>query len=285
MKGFGGFDCNYRDSKVVILPVPYEGTASYMRGTMDGPKAIIEASQFMQWFDEELKSEPHKVGIHTLPELELEPTPEDRVDAVKKRTISLVRDGKFMVMLGGEHAITIGAVEALRESYPALSVLQIDAHADLLDSYDGTRYSHADVMARAVELCDRNVSVGVRSISKEENEKIEELSKEKRLAVFWAKDILNDKDAEWMEKAISALDDDVYLTIDLDAFDPGLMPGVGTPEPGGLHWWFVLRFLKKVFETRNVVGCDVVELMPIKGQSVSEFTAAKLVYKLIGYLR
>ncbi|MBS3104733.1 agmatinase [Candidatus Woesearchaeota archaeon] len=266
---------NYRDSKVAILPFPYEKTTCYVKGTQKGPAAIIKASAEMELYDEELGN-IFEAGICTLKPLDVDEPPELMAGIAYENAKNLLNDGKFIVTLGGEHSITSGIVRAFREKYNDLSVLQIDAHADLREDFEGTKYSHACAMKRTMEICPI-VQVGIRSLSFEESE----LIKEKNLKMFWAKDIVdNDK---WFDEAISRLSKDVYITFDLDGLDPCVMPSVGTPEPGGLGYYPVLRFLKKVCNKKNVVGFDVVELCPNEKEIRSDFTAAKLVYKLIGY--
>jgi agmatinase len=269
---------SYERSRVVIIPVPYEGTVTYVKGTSRGPKAIVEASKNMELYDEELGRNTFEVGIHTLKQLDVRRQgPERVIGRVARSVRKVVAANKFPVVLGGEHSITLGAVRALRERFPSLSVLQLDAHADLRESYEGTRFNHACVMARVRELCPA-VQVGVRSLSDEEAA----LIREKNLCVFWAKDI-HDND-EWVDDAVSRLSGDVYVTIDLDVFDAGIMPSVGTPEPGGLGWYQTLVFLRGVAEGRNIVGFDVVELTPNDSNIAPDFLAAKLTYKLIGYV-
>jgi len=271
---------SYEESKVVILPVPYDGTRTWIIGErwkrMDaskGPDAIITASRNMELYDEEVDAEISDVGIYTSNELEIKDSSEKVVEDVFLKVKKLINDSKFPVMIGGEHSISFGAIKALKEKYGNLSVLQLDAHTDLRDSYEGTKFSHASVMARARELCEV-VQVGIRSQELDEKD----VNKEN---IFYAKDIYDNE--QWMDEAISKLSDDVYITFDLDAFDISIMPSTGTPEPGGLQWYQALKFLKKVFKERNVVGFDVVELAPIDNLIAPDFLAAKLVYKMIGY--
>lgn len=266
---------DYKNSKVVILPFPYEKTTCYLKGTEKGPSAIIKASGEMELFDEELGN-IFRVGICTLKELKVDKKPEEMVGIIHNHIKKLLEGNKFPVILGGEHSITSGIVKAIKEKYLDLSVLQIDAHADLREDFEGTKHSHACAMKRVGEICPV-VPVGIRSLSFEEAEFI----KEKKLKIFWAKDIVdNDK---WFDNAISRLSKNVYITIDLDGFDPSIMPSVGTPEPGGLGYYQVLRFLKRVCEKRNVVGFDIVELCPNENEISSDFTAARMIYKLIGF--
>jgi len=267
---------SYANSKVVVLPFPYEKTTCYIKGTQKGPMSIIKASTEMELYDDELGN-TFEVGICTLNQLNVDGKPEEMIEVGYKKIKNLLNDDKFVVTLGGEHSITSGIVKAFKEKYNELNVLQIDAHADLREDFEGKRHSHACAMKRVLEICSV-VPVGIRSLSLEESEFI----KEKKLKIFWAKDI-SDNDA-WFDYAISRLSKNVYITIDLDGFDPSVMPSVGTPEPGGLGYYQVLRFLKKVCNKRNVVGFDVVELCPNEDDISSDFTAAKIVYKLIGYV-
>lgn len=267
---------NYMDSKVAILPFPYEKTTCYIKGTKKGPDAIIRASVEMELYDEELGN-IFEIGICTLKSLEVHVKPESMVGIAYKNIKNLLNDNKFVVTLGGEHSITSGIVKAHKEKYEELSVLQIDAHADLREDFEGSKHCHACAMKRTREICPV-VQVGIRSLSFEESE----LIKENNLKIFWAKDIV-DNDL-WFDKAISMLSKNVYITFDLDGLDPSIMPSVGTPEPGGLGYYHVLRFLKRVCSKRNVVGFDVVELCPNEREISSDFTAAKIVYKMIGYV-
>ena len=265
----------YNNSMVVVLPFPYEKTTCYVKGTENGPDAILRASSEMELYDEELGN-VFEAGICTLKPLKVNDKPELMVGVVYKNIKNLLKDEKFIVTLGGEHSITSGIVMAFKEKYNDLSVLQIDAHADLRKEFEGSRHSHACAMRRTMEICPV-VQVGIRSLSYEESEFI----KEKKLKIFWAKDIVdNDK---WFDDSIKRLSKNVYITLDLDGLDSSIMPSVGTPEPGGLGYYQILRFIKKVCEKRNVVGLDVVELCPNEHNVAPDFTAARIVYKLIGY--
>lgn len=268
---------DYDKSKVVILPIPYEGTVTYGKGTLKGPKAIIEASKNLELYDIELDEEIYKAGIHTLSNLDVEKEPEKTIEIIYKKIKKLLEDNKFVVVFGGEHSITSGTVKAMKEKFSDLSVLQIDAHSDLRDSYDGTKFSHACVMRRIFEMKIPFVQVGIRSQDIEEADFI----KEKRLNPYFAKDIY--KNDNWMNEAVDKLAENVFITIDLDGLDPSIMPSTGTPEPGGLYWYHILRLLRKVAEKKNIVGFDVVELAPIENLKFPDFLAAKLTYKLIGY--
>ena len=268
----------FEKSEFVILPVPYEQTTTYQKGTKHAPKAIIAASREVETFDEELKFEACKAGICTLNQMEITTSgPQKMLEKVHQATKELINQGKKVVMVGGEHTISIGAVKAFCEKYPDLSVLQMDAHADLRDSYQENRFSHACVMRRIGELS-HFVAVGIRNLSEEEHEFIQKNKPD----VFSAQD---KRDCDrWKEKVLDKLGSDVYLTFDLDVFDPSIMPAVGTPEPGGLLWYETLDFLKELVYQKNLVGFDVVELCPIPGLVAPDFLAAKLIYKIIGYM-
>lgn len=273
----------YDNAKIVVVPVPFDGTRNWIVGkkwkamdTSKGPDAIIEASRNMELYDEETDTSVSEKGINTREPI-VDTNPETLVDSIETATRNVLADNKFPVIIGGEHSVSFGAVKACKKAFPDLSVLQIDAHSDLRDEYEGTKYSHAAVMSRVREVCPA-VQVGIRSMSDDEAD----LIKEKRYPIFFAKDIV-DNDS-WFDKAISQLGNHVYITIDLDGLDPSIMPATGTPEPGGMMWYQVLRFLKKVAEERTVVGFDVVELAPIKGVTAPDFLTARLIYKLLGYI-
>lgn len=266
-----------KNSRVVIMPVPYDSTTDWHSGTREGPLAILEASQNMELYDLEIDKEIYKIGIHTL--RFMEPAmqgPSFMIKRVRQAAAKMVRMDKFVVMLGGEHSLTLGQVEALLPKYPSLSVLQLDAHTDLRESYLGTKYSHACIMKRLWELCPV-VQSGIRSLSQEEKDFI---SREKLNPFFIHR-------VRPVEKSIgsilASLSDTVYITIDLDVFDTSQMNAVGTPEPGGLYWDDVLNIIKAVAEKKKVVGFDVMELCPCQGTTSSSFLAARLTYKLIGY--
>ncbi len=277
---FGGFSAEYTDykkSKVVIFPVPYDSTLSYRAGSRGGPSAIISASKALEFYDIELAASPYRVGIHTTDELEpVMSSPEKMISVIEKASKRFIQENKFLITLGGEHSITTGIVRNLVKKYKNLSVLQIDAHSDLRDTYEGTKYNHACVMRRIREMCPA-VQVGIRSMSEEESVYI----RKNKIKIFYA-DYIREKQ-NYSEEVLNLLSDNVYITIDLDGLDPSVMPAVGTPEPGGMLWYDLTSLLKKVFATRNVVGADVVELSPLPPDVSSDFLAAKLTYKLIGY--
>lgn len=287
---FGGISdeklSDYDAARVLIFPIAYEGTVSYGTGTGEGAEAIIEASRNMELYDEELDAETFRLGIHTLPTLAVEGEPERVMSVVYDHARDLIASDKFICMVGGEHSLTAPMVRAYRERYENLSVLQIDAHADLRESYDGTPYSHASVMRRITEdLKVPAVQCGIRSLSADEARAIETLP----TRIFWAKDVarprLSDEAVrDWQAQAIDALSEDVYLTIDVDGFDPSLMPHTGTPEPGGFGWYDVLDLIKRLSRTRRVVGMDLVEYAHTAGADASAFLCAKLIYKSLGYI-
>lgn len=268
---------SWQRAQVAILPVPYDLTTSYQTGARHGPQAILDASLHVELYDDELEAEPYKVGIHTLPPLEpLASGPEEMGKRIEQATRQILKARKFPLVLGGDHSITFGVAKALSTEHKQLSVLQLDAHADLRDSYHGTKYSHACVARRISELA-RLFQIGIRSLSREEAELMDELN----VTTVFARELYHNPKA--IEKALNALNDPVYITLDVDVFDPSVMPATGTPEPGGLDWYTTLMILRHVFEKHRVVGCDVVELAPIPGMAAPDFMIAKLVYKLIGY--
>lgn len=259
---------DYDRSKFVVIPVPHEATTSYGKGTRHGPAAILAASQEVEWFDEELGCEPFLKGwVYTLKPIKLA--------ALGSRVSSILKDKKIPVILGGEHSITPFAVKAFAEKHKKLSVLQLDAHADLRDSYEGSKNSHACAIRRVLEICPA-VQVGIRSISAEEWDFANESGQIKK--IHFAEKL------ELVDKIEDQLGKDVYVTIDVDVFDPSVVPATGTPEPGGMFWYEVLDVLKGVCATKNVVGFDVVELAPRKGDNVSDFAVAKLIYKMMGFI-
>ena len=267
---------DYKRSRFVILPVPYEQTTTYKGGAREGPQAVISASKQVELFDEELKAEPYKVGIYTSDELE--PTskgPEKMIEKIYKVGRDFLKNNKIIIMLGGEHSISIGMIKAYKEKYKDLSVLQLDAHADLRESYQGNRFSHACTMRRVREFVP-TISIGIRNLSLEEHNWI----KRNKVTLFYAQK----REKNWSDKVLSSLSDEVYLTFDLDFLDPSIMPSVGTPEPGGFLWYETLDFLKTLTLKKKIVGFDIVELCPQPGNIAPDFLAAKLIYKLIGYL-
>jgi agmatinase len=271
-------------ARAVIFPVPYEATTSFGAGTGGGPAAIIEASRYIELYDQELDSEPYEIGVATLPALSLTGAgPRDAIAELRAAYDALLDAGRdrFVIMLGGEHSISSAPVlawtERLAQDGRRLSVLQFDAHTDLRPEYEGSPYSHASVMHRVhdkVEL----VAVGIRAITADEMQLVR---RSENIHVFLADNIHADE--AWMDDVISRLGPDVYISFDVDAFDPSLVPSTGTPEPGGMQWYPVMKLLRRVFAERTVHAADVVELAPIPGLAAPDFLTAKLVYKMIGY--
>ena len=271
---FGGLPLklsNYKNSSIVILPVPFDKTSTWIKGSSKGPQAIINASQNMELYDIETGSEVYTIGIHTAVEIS-GLKPETMVNNVYKKTKKLMADNKFTVVIGGEHTVSLGSIKAHAEHFDNVSILHLDAHSDMRDTYEGTRYSHACVMARAREMTDKIVSVGIRSMDSSELNTINNKN------VFYASQIR--KSTTWMNSVTNKLSDNVYITIDLDVFDPSIMPSTGTPEPGGLGWYEVIDLLENVSKKKNIVGFDVVELCP-SDNVAPDFLAAKLIYKLL----
>jgi len=269
---------SWEKSRIAILPVAYDLTASYKPGTSSGPKAIIDASRYMETYDDETGKEVYKLGMHTLEEIKpVSPEPEETIKNVEKKISFMLKAGKFPVVLGGEHSITLGPVRALKKRFKCFSVLQLDAHSDLRGSFQGSRHSHACIARRIIEITSLT-QVGIRSMSREEAG-----IKSGRLKTFFMRDMAQSKD--WIGEAIDSLDNDkVYVTIDMDAFDPSIMPSVGTPEPGGMGWYEALALLKRLSQEKRVLGFDVVELAPIAGNIGPDFLAAKLIYKFLSYI-
>jgi agmatinase len=265
-------------AQVVVLPVPYDLTTSYQAGTRRGPHAIIDASTHLELFDEELCRDISSVGIHTLAQLEQTTAgPEQMIMRIEEASASIIAAAKFPLMLGGEHSITTGMVRAFKDASYDFGVLQLDAHADLRDTFEGSPYNHACVGRRIHEMCSLT-QVGLRSLSAEEHA----YQKSSNIHAFFAKDIYNT--TAWRHDCLASLPENVYITIDLDVFDPAIMPATGTPEPGGLDWYTVISLLRDVAAAKTVLGCDVVELSPQPYNPAPDFLAAKLCYKLLGYV-
>lgn len=264
-------------ARAAVLCLPYEATTSYGKGTRRGPESIVRASTQVELYDEELEVEPCEVGIATVRPFEagFPETGEPAVRRIAEACHSLLQAGKFVAALGGEHTVSVGLVEAHRAAFADLWVLQLDAHSDLRQEYQGTRWSHACTMARIGELCPF-VGIGLRSGIRGERSDLAPPSR-----IFYAHEMRRDPD--WPERVLDALGEHVYLTLDLDFFDPAIMPAVGTPEPGGFWWNETLTFLRTLCTRKTVVGFDVVELAPISGLAAPDFLAARLVYKLLGY--
>lgn len=269
---------SFAAARVVILPAPYEATVSYMGGTRFGPRALLHASRYLELYDHELDTEPYRCGVYTLPPLSLSGAgPAAALADVGQAVEGLLDAGKFVIMLGGEHSITPPAVLAHADRMPpdTLSVLQLDAHADLRTAYEGTPLSHACAMYRVHERVGI-VPVGIRSLTSGERV----LMREQGIEAVWGHEL---ESAGWIDRVMAGLREHVYVTIDVDYFDPAVMPSTGTPEPGGGAWYPTLRLLERVFRERTVVGCDVVELAPLPALAAPDVLAAKLVYKLIAF--
>jgi agmatinase len=280
--GLEGELARWENAGVVILPVPYEATVSYQGGTRRGPAAILEASRYIELYDQELDSEPAAHGVFTLPALQLTGAGPQAAVGELRAAYDRILDAageRLVILLGGEHSLTSAPVlaHAARRGGRRLSVLQFDAHSDLRYEYEGSPYSHAAVMARCADEVDI-VAVGIRALTAEERRLIRE---RESITTIFAEEMW--RDDAWIERALQALGEDVYITFDVDYFDPSLMPATGTPEPGGPGWYPTLELLRRVFATRNVVGVDVVELAPIPGNAAPDFLTAKLIYKMIGY--
>lgn len=261
-------------AKVVLIPVPYDGTSTWGKGAEKGPQAFLDASENMEMYDIETDTEVYEQGIHLAEAITENKSPEALVNAVHRTVKEHIKRNKFVTLFGGEHSISIGTIRAFNECFDNLTVLQIDAHADLRKSYEGTKYNHACAVHEASQTTNL-IQVGIRSMDAIEKTFMDE---EK---TFFAHDTVNDE--FWMDKVIEAMTDNVLITFDLDALDPSIMPSTGTPEPGGLFWYETLEFLKQVFEEKNVVGFDIVELCPNPNDKSSDFLAAKLYYKMLSY--
>ena len=280
--GFGDLPAGFADpasAEIAVLPVPYDRTSTWMKGADRGPQAIIEASHQVEWFDIPTATEVYRRGIATLDPVLCEEGPERLADLVDERVAGLLADGVLPVVLGGEHSVSIGAIRAAARLLPGVSVLQIDAHADTREEYQGSRFNHACVMARVREWCPV-VQVGIRAVD------ISEIAGLVPHRVFWAHEIAaaGPSDTTWMDDAVSPLGDAVWVTLDLDGFDPSVLPATGTPEPGGLDWYQVIGLLERVARRRRVIGFDVVELLPSEEHWASSFLAAKLVYRFLSMI-
>lgn len=273
---FGGNEVLYdfTSSQVIIVPVPYDETSTWMKGADKGPDAIMEASVNLEFYDIETGSEAHLHGIHTLEPVVVKGSPEKLVGAVHERVSGLLDQNKFPVVIGGNHTVSIGSAKAVSEHFINLSFLQLDAHTDLRSEYEGSKYNHACAMARIAEF-GPIVQVGIRSMA------VDEVPNADRNRIFPAHELYLDKTK--YSQAIALLTENVYLTIDLDVFDPSLMPSTGTPEPGGPEYYEIMNFLKEVIKKKNVVGFDVVELCPSPVNKAPDFVAAKIIYQLLSY--
>ncbi len=263
------------EAKIVLLPVPYDGTSTWIKGADKGPEAFLEAAENMELYDIETDSEVYKEGIYLAPFIMENSSPESMVAEVQKTVSYHLENKKFVTVFGGEHSVSIGSIRACKQHFPDLTVLQLDAHADLRPEYEGSANNHACALFEASKTSNL-IQVGIRSMDAIEKEHMD-YSK-----VYFAHDIW-DKD-DWMQKSIDQMGKEVYITIDLDAFDPAILPATGTPEPGGMQWYPTLKYLKMVAQQRKIVGFDIVELCPVKTSKVSNFMAAKLYYKLLSYI-
>jgi agmatinase len=274
---FGGAEvvCDYSKSGIIIVPVPYDGTSTWMKGSDKGPDAIMQASVNLEFYDVETATEVHKKGIHTVDPIIENSSPDALVEAVHQKTKQLLQEMKFPVIVGGNHTVSIGAIKTFSDNYSNLSILQLDAHSDLRQEYEGSPYNHACAMARAREYAPV-VQVGIRSMAAEELPSVD------RKRIFYSHELYYDK--KLYKKAVDELDKNVYITIDLDVFDPSIMPSTGTPEPGGPDYYELMHFLRDVAAKRNIVGFDVVELCPMPGNKYPEFVAAKVIYQLLSYI-
>lgn len=276
-KTFAGIPQKYASletSKIVLIPVPYDGTSTWQKGADKGPEAFLQAAENMELYDIETETEVYKMGIHLAQPVVVNNTPEAMVNAVYTKTKEYIFKNKFVTLFGGEHSISIGTIRAFNECFDDLTVLHIDAHADLRKEYDGSAFNHACAVYEA-SMNTNLIQVGIRSMDKLEAEAMD-LEK-----TWFAHEMA--KDDYWMDNAIEAMSRNVFITFDLDAFDPSILPSTGTPEPGGLLWYETMDFLKQVFTERNVVGFDIVELCPNDSEKSSDFLAAKLYYKMLSY--
>ncbi|WP_324720871.1 agmatinase [Salinimicrobium sp. HB62] len=274
-KNYAGIPDKYArldDAKVVLIPVPYDGTSTWGKGADKGPDAFLEASENMELFDIETRTEVYKKGVYLAPPVTENSSPEKMVEAVHKTVKNYIKQEKFVTIFGGEHSISIGTIRAFNESFEDLTVVQIDAHADLRPEYEGTTCNHACAVHEASKKTNL-IQVGIRSMDVSELDHMDENQ------VYWAHDLYED----WMDDAIGQMTPNVFITIDLDAFDPSILPSTGTPEPGGMFWYETLEFLKLMFKKKNVVGFDIVELNPNENERSSDFLAAKLYYKMLSY--
>jgi len=274
-KNYAGLPDKYArldDAKVVLIPIPYDGTSTWGKGADKGPDAFLAASENMELFDIETRTEVYRKGVYLAPPVTEDASPEKMVESVYKTTKNYLKQDKFVTLFGGEHSVSIGSIRAFNETFEDLTVVQIDAHADLRPSYEGSACNHACAVYEASKTTNL-IQVGIRSMDVEELDNMDENQ------VYFAHDLYED----WMDDAIGQMTPNVFITIDLDAFDPSIMPSTGTPEPGGLFWYETLDFLRMIFKKKNVVGFDIVELAPNENEKSSDFLAAKLYYKMLSY--
>ena len=276
-KNYAGISDKYAKidtAKIVLIPVPYDGTSTWQKGADKGPEAFLDASENMELYDIETDTEVYKQGVYLADAITENSSPEAMVEKVHEETKKYIKKNKFVTLFGGEHSISIGSIRAFEECFDNLSVLHIDAHADLRPEYEGTKYNHACAVYEASQKTNL-IQVGIRSMDSIEKSVMNEDK------TYFAHDMVNDE--YWMDNVIDQLTDNVFITFDLDAFDPSILPSTGTPEPGGLFWYETLEFLKEVFKEKNVVGFDIVELCPNEVNKSSDFVAAKLYYKMLSY--
>lgn len=277
MKTFAGIEKKYAElenARILLQSIPYDGTSTWGKGADKGFEAFLKAAENMELYDIETDSEVYKNGIHILPAITENTSPEAVFQTVYKQTNAMLKTGKFPTFFGGEHSVSIGVIKAFYEKYPGITIVQLDAHADLRESYEGSQYNHACALHDANRHA-RLIQVGIRSMDISEKRFLQSGN------CYFAREIFNND--IYLDGAISKMTNDVYITIDLDVFDPAIMPSTGTPEPGGLQWYPVLAFLKKIFKTRQVLGFDIVELAPRNDRPDADFLAAKLYYKMLSY--
>lgn len=264
----------YENAEILLQSIPYDGTSTWGKGADKGFKAFLEASENMEIYDIETDNEVYEKGVHIIDPILEDESPEAVFEAVYKSTKELIKSNKFLTFFGGEHSISIGIINAFYEAYPDITILQLDAHTDLRPEYHGSPYNHACAVYDASKNANL-VQVGIRSMDSAE---IPHLNREK---CYFAEDMFGKTD--WMEDSLSKITDKVYITLDLDVFDPSIMPSTGTPEPGGMQWNTMIQYLRKVFDQKEVLGFDIVELAPIDGLNAPDFLAAKLYYKMLSY--
>lgn len=272
--GIEGEHNEFKNAKVLLQSIPYDGTSTWGKGADEGFGAFLDASENMEIYDIETNSEVYLKGVHIIDPILEEASPEAVFEAVYKNTQQLLATDKFLTFFGGEHSISIGIIKAFYEAYPNITILQLDAHADLRPDYQDSPYNHACAVYDASQNANL-IQVGIRSMDISE---VQYMNKDK---CYFAEDMYGHYD--WMDDSISKMTDKVYITLDLDVFDPSIMPATGTPEPGGMLWNPMIQYLRKVFEQKNVLGFDIVELAPIKGLTAPQFLAAKLYYKMLSY--
>jgi len=278
----GGEPNTASDPFAVVVPVPYEATTTYRKGTAGGPAALLAASTQVELYDEEMRLDPLARGVLTHDAVVCDDTPDVLAATLEELCVPHFHKERLVVCLGGEHSISLGPIRAAADVHGPIGILQIDAHPDLRDEYEGTHYGHGCVMRRALDLSTVTalVSVGLRAVSEEDHDVI---MRDDRVKPFYAYELDDRPRPKWIQAVMAELPDTVYVTFDLDGLDPSVVPGIGTPEPGGLGWWDALALLQRVFAERRVVGFDVVELLPDPPSCVSDFAAARLVFKMLAY--